>query len=543
MILAQNKNIQDTLFLTFILLSTLMPRLGAIDSNAIRWFTVSIFSLAYLFNSIRLGRFKLVLQKDHILFAGLLFIYLLLSVFIAKNNIEGIVALYKIIILIVVYFISYDILKRNNSFITICVIFSISTFIESLVILTQFYASYEWIVGVATNPNISSSSLIIKLPFIIFLIQNIKNKSYKILLKIIEFMSIIGIIILGSRLGIFSLFIIYFSYFLWYKKSRLAQVFSIIIIIAVSFFINSSKNKNGVGLSSLRIESLAIDESTNQRLNFYKKALDLSFEKPVFGHGLGSWKYESLTYEENENKSLLVPYYTHNDFLQTFFELGFLGLLAYLVILITLFKKIMHADNQFRGVLIITFIMFLLNSLLNFPLHRSQEIIPFIIIVSIIICLNNKENEQKLELSSFTLICTIIPILALSFLEHNSLKIQGKLFSDYNLGTYSLNKNEIDNVNYYIPNLSANGVPIATYISRYYFENKEYDKSLSLLKLSSKANYKDLMTQELLLKNYIFLGHNNIAVELSKNLMKTYPENSLYAEIYFSLISEQKIKD
>ena len=540
MILAQNKNIQDTLFLSLILLSTLMPRLGAVDNNAIRWFTVAIFSLSYLLNSIRLGRFKLVLHKNHILFTGLIFIYLLISVFIAKNNIEGIVAFYKIITLIVVYFISYDILKKNNSFITICIIFSISALIESLVILTQFITSFELITGVASNANISSSSLIIKLPFIIFLIQNVKNKSYKFLLKLIEFMSIIGIIILGSRLGIISLFMIYFLYVLWYKKNRVAQAFSIIIIIVVSFLINNSKTTNSEGLSSIRIEALATDESTNQRLNFYKKAIDLSFKKPLFGYGLGSWKYESLPYEENKDKALLIPYYTHNDFLQTFFELGFIGLLAYLIVLITLFKKIMYADAKFKGVLAIAFIMFLLNSLLNFPLHRSQEIIPFMIVVSMIFCLNNKENKRRYELSSYLLIFLIIPVLALSFLEHNSLKVQGKLFSDYNLGTFSLNKNEIDNINYYIPNLSANGVPISTYISRYYFENKEYDKSLSLLKLSSKANYKDLMTQELLLKNYIFLGQNNNAVDLSKNLMEAYPENSLYAELYFSLISEQK---
>ena len=542
MILAQKKNIQDIFFLTFILLSTLIPRLGAIDNNAIRWFTVSIFSLAYLFNLIRLGRFKLILLKDHIAFAGLLLVYLLLSVFISKNNIEGFVTLYKIITLIVVYFVSYDILRKNITFITICVIFSISVLIESLVILIQFFGSYEWIVGIASNPNISSSSLIFKLPFVIFLIQKEKNKSYKFLLKTIEILSIIGIIILGSRLGFLSLFIIYFLYFLFYKKNRLAQVFSIIIIIVVSFFINSTRSINDK-ISYPRIETLAKDESTNQRLNFYKKALNLSFEKPLFGYGLGSWKYESLPYEENKNKDLLVPYYTHNDFLQIFFELGFIGLVAYLVILITLFKKIIYTDAQFKGVLIITFVMFILNSLLNFPLHRSQEIIPFIIVVSIIFSLNNKGNEQKRELSSFIIISAIVPVLILSFLEHSSLKVQGKLFSDYNLNTYSFNKNEIDNINYFIPNLSANGVPISTYISRYYFENKEYDKSLTLLKSSLKSNYKDLMTQELLLKNYIFLGKNDDAVKLSRKLMATYPDNSLYAEIYFSLISEQKSKD
>ncbi len=542
MILTQKKNIQDIFFLAFILLSTLIPRLGAIDNNAIRWFTVSIFSLTYLLNLIRLGRFKLILLKDHIAFAGLLLVYLLLSVFISKNNIEGFVTLYKIITLIVVYFVSYDILRKNITFITICVIFSISVLIESLVILIQFFGSYEWIVGIASNPNISSSSLIFKLPFVIFLIQKEKNKSYKFLLKTIEILSIIGIIILGSRLGFLSLFIIYFLYFLFYKKNRLAQVFSIIIIIVVSFFINSTRSINDK-ISYPRIETLAKDESTNQRLNFYKKALNLSFEKPLFGYGLGSWKYESLPYEENKNKDLLVPYYTHNDFLQIFFELGFIGLVAYLVILITLFKKIIYTDAQFKGVLIITFVMFILNSLLNFPIHRSQEIIPFIIVVSMIFSLNNKENEQKHELSSFIIISAIIPVLVLSFLEHNSLKVQGKLFSDYNLNTYSFNKNEVDNINYFIPNLSANGVPISTYISRYYFENKEYDKSLTLLKSSLKSNYKDLMTQELLLKSYIFLGKNNDAVKLSRKLMATYPDNSLYAEIYFSLISEQKSKD
>ena len=537
MILTQKKNIQDIFFLAFILLSTLIPRLGAIENNAIRWFTVSIFSLTYLFNLIRLGRFKLILLKDHIAFTGLLLVYLLLSVFISKNNIEGFVTLYKIITLIVVYFVSYDILRKNITFITICVIFSISVLIESLVILIQFFGSYEWIVGIASNPNISSSSLIFKLPFVIFLIQKEKNKSYKFLLKTIEILSIIGIIILGSRLGFLSLFIIYFLYFLFYKKNRLAQVFSIIIIIVVSFFINNTRSINDK-ISYPRIENLAKDESTNQRLNFYKKALNLSFEKPLFGYGLGSWKYESLPYEESKNKDLLVPYYTHNDFLQIFFELGFIGLVAYLFILITLFKKIIHTDAQFKGVLLITFLMFLLNSLLNFPLHRSQEIIPFIIVVSMIFSLNNKGNEQRHELSSFIIIFAIIPVLVLSFLEHSSLKVQGKLFSDYNLNTYSFNKNEVDNINYFIPNLSANGVPISTYISRYYFENKEYDKSLTLLKSSLKSNYKDLMTQELLLKNYIFLGKNDDAVKLSRKLMATYPDNTLYAEIYFSLISQ-----
>ena len=542
MISKLNKNYQDSIFLTFILLSTLLPSFGAIDNNAIRWFALSLVSFTYLIYSIRSGQSRLVLSKNKIVFISLILFYLLLSVFISKNSIESIIVLYKIIILIVVFLISYNIFKKSDYSITICAVFSVSLFLESLIVLFQFFYSLEGLTGIASNPNISSSSIIIKLPFIIYFIYQVNKKWNKFLLRVIEYLSIIGIIILGSRLGIISLFIIYFFCFFWYKNHRLSQVFSIVVVFILSFFISNSQTVNNFDLSSLRIENLNNDESTNQRLNFYKKAIDLSFNKPFTGYGLGSWKYESLPYNNNNNE-ILVPYYTHNDFLQILFELGIIGLAAYLFFLIILFKKILFLEDKLRGILIIIFIVFVINSLLNFPIHRSQEIIPFILIASMIFSYSKKTNESKGKLSFYILICLITPILGLSFLEHNSLKVQGKLISDYNLGTFSLTKNEINDINYLIPNLSANGVPVSTYISRYYFENKQYNKSLSLLNFSSKANYKDIMTQELLLKNYIFLGKNKLALDLLKELISIYPNNSVYNQLYFSLISNLKLND
>jgi O-antigen ligase len=544
MISKLNKGYQDSIFLTFILLSTLLPSFGAIDNNAIRWFALSLVSFTYLIYSIRSGQSRLVLSKNKILFISFVFFYLLLSVFISKNSIESIIVLYKIIILIVVFLISYNIFKKSDYSITICAVFSVSLFLESFVVLFQFFSSLEGLSGIASNPNISSFSILIKLPFIIYFIYQVKKKLNKFLLRLIEYLSIIGIIILGSRLGLFSLFIIYFFYFFWYKNHRLNQVFSIVVIFTFSFFINISQTVNNFDLSSLRIEKLNNDESANQRLNFYKKAIDLSFNKPFTGYGLGSWKYESLPYDDdNNNNDILVPYYTHNDFLQILFELGIIGLAAYLFFLIILFKKILFLEDKLRGILIIIFIVFVINSLLNFPIHRSQEIIPFILIASMIFSYSKKTNESKGKLSFYILICLITPILGLSFLEHNSLKVQGKLISDYNLGTFSLTINDINDINYLIPNLSANGVPVSTYISRYYFENKQYNKSLSLLNFSSKANYKDIMTQELLLKNYIFQGKNKLALDLLKELISIYPNNSAYNQLYFSLISDLKFND
>ena len=205
-------------------------------------------------------------------------------------------------------------------------------------------------------------------------------------------------------------------------------------------------------------------------------------------------------------------------------------------------KKIFQIENRYKGILTITLIVFLINSLLNFPLHRSQEIIPFVIISALIFSLRSKTNIPiRSKAPHYFLISLVTLGLALSYLEHNSLKMQGKLISDYNQNLFSIEKEKLSNINYYIPNLSANAVPVSTYLSRYYFEQKDYTKSIELLNLSTKANYKDLMTQELLLKNYIFIGENNLALLQSKKLMKTYPTTSLYSEIYFSLIDELNV--
>jgi hypothetical protein len=92
-----------------------------------------------------------------------------------------------------------------------------------------------------------------------------------------------------------------------------------------------------------------------------------------------------------------------------------------------------------------------------------------------------------------------------------------------------------------LPNLSSNVVPVSTYLSRYYFNQKKYRKSLELLKYSWKINNEDLMTNELLLRNYIFINQQNDAHELAKDLLYKYPDNLTYAQLYFSLSRDLKL--
>ena len=62
-----------------------------------------------------------------------------------------------------------------------------------------------------------------------------------------------------------------------------------------------------------------------------------------------------------------------------------------------------------------------------------------------------------------------------------------------------------------------------------------YEKALSLLENSYKANQNDLMTNELLLKVFLFKQNNYLAYKKAKELFFNYYNNENYAELYFSL--------
>ena len=100
--------------------------------------------------------------------------------------------------------------------------------------------------------------------------------------------------------------------------------------------------------------------------------------------------------------------------------------------------------------------------------------------------------------------------------------------NDYKKNEFSLDLKEIEKIQFKLPNLSSNVVPISTYLSRYYFNKNQFRESLNLLNYSLKVNRFDLLTRELLLKNYIFTDQKEKAFKLAKDLVFDFPENKDY---------------
>lgn len=531
----------EKVFFSLLILSTLLPTFGAIDNNSIRWLFISLVSSSYIL--------RLLLNKEKVHYNSILntilfivTLYIGFSILNADNINEGIISAYKILITISVFFLSIIAFKKIESpVLFLAQLLSFFLLIESLYLIIDYNISRSFIKGIAQNPNISSSSILFKLIFFLYLKNNFDYSKFKFLIWIIEITAIISIIILQSRLGLFSLIFIYFSIFMTQRLIRKKIIFSFLIILTSFIYFSNTTNSNILSYN------FSEDESSIQRIEFYNTAIDLIKQKPLFGFGLGSWKYESLSYSSLKNETILVPYYTHNDFLQTFVEMGILGFIIYLSFFIKIgfeiFKKFKLDSFYFYSGIVL--VVFFGNTMLNFPVHRSQEIIPFMIFSALILSISNIKLvwNKKNPFFIYFLLILLIPSSAIAYQEHKSLIIQGQLLSDYEKGYYSIKRNTLDKINFKLPNLSANTAPISSYLSRYYFELGDKDKAQELLEYSVLANKNDLLTKELMLRNYIFLNRDEEAFEIAKELIFLYPNNETYGNFYFLYISKLKKYD
>ena len=531
----------EKIFFSLIILSTLLPTFGAIDNNSIRWLFISLISASYII--------RLLLNKEKVHYNSMLntilfivTLYIGFSILNADNINEGIISAYKILITISVFFLSIIAFKKIESpVLFLAQLLSFFLLLESLYLIIDYNISRSFIKGIAQNPNISSSSILFKLIFFLYLKNNFDYSKFKFLIWIIEIIAIISIIILQSRLGLLSIIFIYFSIFMTQRLIRKKTIFSFLIILISFIYFSNTTNSNILSYN------FSEDESSIQRIEFYNTAIDLIKQKPLFGFGLGSWKYESLSYSSLKNETILVPYYTHNDFLQTFVEMGILGFIIYLSFFIKIgfeiFKKFKLDSFYFYSGIVL--VVFFGNTMLNFPVHRSQEIIPFIIFSALILSNSNIKllwNKKK-PLFIYFLLILLIPSSAIAYQEHKSLIIQGQLLSDYEKGYYSIKRNTLDKINFKLPNLSANTAPISSYLSRYYFELGDKGKAQELLEYSVLANKNDLLTKELMLRNYIFLNRDEEAFKIAKELIFLYPNNETYGNFYFLYISKLKKYD
>ena len=255
--------------------------------------------------------------------------------------------------------------------------------------------------GFTGNINITAFSIAYKIPFLLYKNSILSNKAFKYFNNFILTISIINIFHLSSRGGILSLFItlIVFSIHYVFLKREIKTFFIqysyIIIGLLISFFLLKNSSELDIVNRTASININNKDGSIDQRLRYYTEVLNYVWENPFKPIGVGIYKFKSIEFEKNNISQYIVPYHTHNDFLEILIENGIIAFLCYCLIFLSLAKELLYkivVKNIYFYVPIFCFIIiYFFDSSLNFPIARPISFLFFNYVVAFLI------SEKKIK--------------------------------------------------------------------------------------------------------------------------------------------------
>ena len=288
---------------------------------------------------------------------------------------------------------------------------------------------------------------------------------------------LVGIILSGSRGSIIACVLALPLVFIGLDKKKLIEGIkriSIIIIIAliiVQLIIFSApylqKNFNNKKLSNILIRSEGfISSSIGGRLSFWKTALDLFKNKPMYGYGLGSYHLASNL---NYDGGVWYARFAHNNYLQILSELGLMGLILFLGFLFFIARKIVikikrSNESNYIYAIISMLTGFLLHTAIDFTWEFSAVTAVFFIGAGIVSANDHNQKKNNLKLKKNRLLVVLILLFIIGSCSFFSDKLSTK---GYNL---LLNGN-VNSANHYYQ-LAAKVYPINP--ETHYFISKNY---------------------------------------------------------------------
>ncbi|MBU79003.1 MAG: hypothetical protein CMD29_02620 [Flavobacteriales bacterium] len=558
-----------------------IPNWEAVDKIAPQWLVMSILNLVsllyFIYNRKKISLALTLNLKGKLSLTYLLFIIWAMCSFIyAINQTEVIVNLSRQLNVFLMFFstvLFLYFLKKKLRFIpwliTIILGIEIYSVLNEAINMINSYGSIDSgaLKGVTANRNITAFSLAIKIPFILFLINEVKKGWLKIFLSGIIFLVLIGLSMIQSRasfiaLGLTIIAYIFLHTFIYFKfNKKLIQLFQIgylVIPVIISIIVNQTflSNKGADAVSRAATISISTnDGSVNQRLRYYEDVLTHMSSNPIFGVGLGNWKLKSIEYDSRDIIGYVVPYHAHSDFIQLGAELGIIGFLLYLgifiwavyyVLILIRYSDLDINEKVFLFLLLTSLGVYFVDANLNFPIARPQLLVIWALIMALInlyyLKYQNKRLKiipnKKLNFSFLVLsILLVVPSIYVTNKVYKSLKGQMFLLQDFNSNQFNIPLSQVDNFVPDIPNITVTTIPINSVKARYYVNAKKYDKALKLIEKGTKAN--PYLYYSEILKSQIFQekGQLDSAKFYARKAFFGLPNNGLHTSRYINLIN------
>lgn len=524
-------------FCTFLyLLVHFIPDLGGADVMGAQWLYVSIvdlFVIGYLF--FNKDQFKAaidaVLNLRFTIIYSFLVIWGLLSLIYSLNSIESLVCLARLMSTYLI-FINLSILYYKKSlpalFNLISIFVAVVLLFDALYVISGFSKNMMdmnldqnivSLTGKNGNKNVMAASLLIKFPFLLFVMLHNKVLG-KVAGLIVLFLGIMALFILNTRstyVGLAIVFVLFtVTVYLLYKKSGIQQIgikLSYFIIPLVFAFLaaNTMLSKavdlqgfqGGYGTITKRAGDITVASEQNSRIHLWKGAIDYAVKHPLLGAGYGNWKLASIPYEKEYTNDLFVPYHCHNDFIEMFADLGLAGGVAFLALFVMMGLAVVliwikTTDTNYRlvaSIALMAIACYFVDAFFNFPVERTSMQTMFAISAALLFTPLHfipavQKSKQFGKTSTAFLLAAILFIIGAIYVNYQtfeSLKVQKYVMGEINEDP-KMALDEVKDAFPAIPNLSTSTLPIKALVARYYLREKQFDQAMRLLNESDNVN-------------------------------------------------------
>ncbi|PKG65941.1 MULTISPECIES: O-antigen ligase family protein [Pseudoalteromonas] len=195
--------------------------------------------------------------------------------------------------------------------------------------------------GSFSHPNIFAFYLVLITTLCFFCIKTrlfIFSKQFIRRVKIILFISLICLVMTKTRSAWLALIIMFSVYALLVERRYLLYLFLSLLILLL---IPEVQDRVLDIFSGSGVDSLDVGESLNSyewRKVVWFASWDYIAERPFLGHGYDTFSYYFLDFFPLEESK---GFDAHNAYVQITFDMGFLGLLAYLLIFTFILKRLL----------------------------------------------------------------------------------------------------------------------------------------------------------------------------------------------------------
>jgi O-antigen ligase len=137
--------------------------------------------------------------------------------------------------------------------------------------------------------------------------------------------------------------------------------------------------------------NVTTDASNLERLNRWSCAISMFEDRPFFGYGPGTYSFEYARFQEPENLTIISTNFgdagnAHSEYLGPMAEMGFMGLIAMLLIVtaifykgITLYYKWPASDSEMKTIIlmmILSLVTYFVHAFLNNFLDTDKAAVP-----------------------------------------------------------------------------------------------------------------------------------------------------------------------